>query len=272
MSRRVEEVAADPVLLARMTPASRAYGAPASNARWIATMSSIVVPCAALASSTASSIASTLAKISLAVGPALPPVSMRASALARSRASTCIPSTFDDAIDSVRRSSRANGASAGYAREFRAWMAPSASETTPATSLPRGHWSHCPPVASRPDVERVRGAAGLHPSGRGLSCGSCIVVGASRETTGVARRGELTYQGWERIAPLIGSSAPSWAPSYLLFALRLGPTPLPQKWIQAQWTARSRATQYGLRSSRLRTFPAPDRGSTSTNSMLRGAL
>jgi len=46
---------------------------------------------------------------------------------------TCIPSTFDDAMDSVRRSRRASGASAGAAPELRRAMACCASDTTPTT-------------------------------------------------------------------------------------------------------------------------------------------
>ena len=57
--------------------------------------------------------ASMLARISAAFAPTLRPVSWLASARARLRASTCMPSTFDDAIDSVRRSRWASGMKLG---------------------------------------------------------------------------------------------------------------------------------------------------------------
>jgi hypothetical protein len=70
--------------------------------------------------------------------PAAPrPVSSLASARASCRTSTCNPSTFDDAIDSVRRRSRARGASAGPALELSSWIAASESEMKPAASPSR---------------------------------------------------------------------------------------------------------------------------------------
>ena len=63
----------------------------------------------------------------------LAPVSNRPSARANSRAPTCIPSTLEEAIDSVRRSKRASGARAGRARSFNARIEALASETVPAT-------------------------------------------------------------------------------------------------------------------------------------------
>lgn len=91
------------------------------------------IECADAASSTASCIASTLPSTSRIAGETLPPVSAFDSARANCRIPTCIPSTLDEAIDSVRRSRRARGASAGAAPELRPAMACCASDITPAT-------------------------------------------------------------------------------------------------------------------------------------------
>ena len=102
--------------------------------RWMATMLETLNHSPEEACSLASSIESMLAMISRAVGVTFSPVSDLASARARSRARSCSPSTFDEAIDSVRRRSRARGASAGYAFAFSAAIADSAFETAPAVS------------------------------------------------------------------------------------------------------------------------------------------
>ena len=69
----------------------------------------------------------------------LPPVSARASARARPRASICIPSTLDEAIDSVRRSRRARGART-WATAFSSRIAFSASDMTPVVRASKENW------------------------------------------------------------------------------------------------------------------------------------
>jgi hypothetical protein len=81
--------------------------------------------------------ASMLAKTSVAVAATLAPRSALASARASELASTARPSTFDEAIDSVRSSPLASRAGAGVAEAFHARISPSASETTPDSSAGR---------------------------------------------------------------------------------------------------------------------------------------
>ena len=105
----------------------------AINTRWISTMASMVSSGCDDASSIANCIASMLAMISRASVPIDRPLASLASARASSLAPTCKPSTLDEAIDSVRRRSRASGASSLDALALRAATAFSASETAPAT-------------------------------------------------------------------------------------------------------------------------------------------
>ena len=89
---------------------------------------------ATLVSSMARSKASTFAMTSATTEPAGFPAAASTSARARRLGSTCRPSTFDDARDPVRSSSRAHGASAGWARSFRLGTAASAWAMIPASS------------------------------------------------------------------------------------------------------------------------------------------
>lgn len=196
-------------------PSRQPVGACCMSRVWIATMSPTPKRSASAACPTASSIALMLSMSSSAVPLGVMPASACASARAISRTPICIPSTFDDAMDSVRRSRRASGTSAEPPVSLRRRIASCASDTIPVRVAGRGSLMH---------VERGHLGTGAGLRARGQQHRD-LGRRAHARPCGVAARSCLVRPRRRGAAPPSGAGRHRLRPSDGRRADRGGPAP-----------------------------------------------